>query len=47
MNKHNLVPLLEVEKALGEAGDLHTRPPSLAALHLGLGLGFKFLFSGQ
>jgi len=31
----DLVPLLEVEKALGEAGDLHTRPPPLAALHLG------------
>ena len=31
----DLVPLLEVEKAAGVAGDLHARPPPLAALHLG------------
>ena len=31
----DLVPLLEVEKAAGVAGDLHARSPSLAALHLG------------
>jgi len=43
----DLVPLLEVEKTLCEAGDVHARPPSLAALHLGLGLGFKFLFPDQ
>jgi len=30
----DLVPLLEVEKAAGVAGDLHPRPPSLTALHL-------------
>ena len=30
----DLVPLLEVEKATGVAGDLHPRPPSLTALHL-------------
>ena len=31
----DLVPLLEVEQAPGVAGDLHPRPPSLAAHHLG------------
>ena len=31
----DLVPLLEVEKAAGVAGDLHPRPPSLTAHHLG------------
>ena len=30
----DLVPLLEVEKAAGVAGDLHPRPPSLTAPHL-------------